>query len=209
MIPIATLRHRNIGRGLRFAFIASLGLAAVAATAAPRWRGPAARSFVRSFAAEPLATDTLRPTERSFLEKAADLSRDEVQIARLAVAQATSTDIRAFAQQIAADHKQLNDSVEALRRRKGSAAPGTGEKENGKGPEITTEASQKLAQKTGADFDKEFIRVIGQLHTSAVTLFEEAMADAKDGDVRDLAGSYLPTLRDHQNRITELRKTLE
>ena len=212
MIPIATLRPCIFGRGFRFALLASLGLGAVTVTttAAPPWRGPAARSFIRSFAAEPLATDTLRPVERNFLEKAAQLSREEVALARIAVSQAASTDVRALAQQIAADHTQLNDSIEALRRRKGAAAPGTDkEKENNKTPDITSEASQKLAQKSGADFDKEFVRVISEMHTQTVTLFEEAMADAKDTDVRELAGAHLPTLRDHQNRITELRKALE
>lgn len=40
-------------------------------------------------------------------------------------------------------------------------------------------------------------------------LFERSMSVARDSDVRDLLGAYLPVLRDHQNKISELRKALE
>jgi len=33
--------------------------------------------------------------------------------------------------------------------------------------------------------------------------------DAKDADVRDLAGAFLPVLRDHGNRLAELTKALD
>ena len=174
------------------------------ARSAPHWRlGPLASSkLVHNFAVEPLATDTLRANERTFLEKAGERSRLEIRLARLAVAQATSADVKSFAQQVAGEQQQISDAVEALRQKKGAiteAAPA----------DAPTEATQKLAQKTGADFDREFVRQIGEIQSEVVALFEQAMANAKDTDVRDLAGLYLPTLRDHQNKVTELKKTIE
>jgi putative membrane protein len=118
------------------------------------------------------------------------------------VSQATGSEVKSLAQQIAADHQQINDSIESLRRKKGAALEAPGEV-------IVSEASQKLAQKSGADFDREFVRVLAGIHADAVTLFETAMSDAKDGDIRELLGSYLPMLRDHQNKVNELRKALE
>ncbi|HUR56481.1 MAG TPA: DUF4142 domain-containing protein [Opitutaceae bacterium] len=153
------------------------------------------------FGAETVPTDNLRPSERTFLDKAAAYSRDEVKLARLAVSQATGSGVKAFAQQIATDHQQLNDSLASLRRKKGAAPEPTGE--------IVSEAAQKLVQKMGAAFDREFVRVLAEVHSDAVILFEQALADAKDSEIRDLLGSYLPTLRDHQNQLGELRKALE
>lgn len=170
-------------------------------SAAPRWRGPVAKNLIHNFAAEGLATDTLRPSERTFLEKAAALSREEVRLARLAVGQATGSEVKAFAQQLASDHQQIHDSVESLRRKKGSATEPAAE--------AVSEAAQKLAPKTGADFDREFVRIIADLHAEAVILFEQAMSAAKDSEVRDLLGSYLPMMREHQNKVTELRKLME
>jgi putative membrane protein len=186
------------GLGLVLVFAAALDLSV---QAAPR-RRPSARNLMLNFGAEALATDTLRPSERTFLEKAAAFSSEEVQLARLAISQATGSEVKAFAQQLAADHKQISDSIESLRRKKGAtfeAAAG----------EVISEAAQKLGQKTGADFDREFVRVLAGVHADAVMLFEHAMADAKDTDIRDMLGSYLPMLRDHQNKVNELRKALE
>lgn len=175
---------------------AGLGSAASAAT----WRGPVAKNLVNRFA-ETLATDALRPSERTFLEKAAALSREEIRLARLAVSQATGSEVKALAQQIAIDHQQINDAVEGLRRKKGAVEEAS--------VDVVSESSQKLAQKNGADFDREFVRLIADTHSEAVMLFERSMSVARDSDVRDLLGAYLPVLRDHQNKISELRKALE
>jgi putative membrane protein len=148
------------------------------------------------------ATDTLRPEERAFLVKASELSAQQTRLARLAVAQASSSDVRAFAQQVAADLQQLTESVDALRRRKGSTVAAANQ-------EIVSESYQNLLERTGDGFDREFVRILGDSHATLLTVFERATEDAKDLEVRDLAGGALPTLREHGNVITELRKVFE
>jgi putative membrane protein len=66
----------------------------------------------------------------------------------------------------------------------------------------------RLAAKTGADFDRELLAELRTSHEKLLKLFEQALSDAKDADVRDLAGSYLPMLRDHVNHAKALQKTL-
>lgn len=170
-----------------------------------RWQvaRAAAPSGFRGFAAQPMAGDSLRPIERTFLDQAVEISRERVQVARLAMSQANTSDVRAFAQQLAADYQLIGDSVEALRRRKGALETPLAEPKD-----IVSEMQQTLAQKSGAEFDREFIRFMADQHSATLALFEQA-ANAKDADVRELAGSYLPTLRDHHNRIVELRKALD
>ena len=189
-----------MGRTVLVVLTVTAGLGRSAA-AAPKWRGPVAKNRASHYVVEPLASDTLRPSERTFLEKAAALSREEMRLARLAVSQAAGSDVKAVAQQIATDHQQLNDSVEGLRRKKGAAVEAP--------VDIVSEASLKLAQKNGADFDRAFVRVMADAQAEVVILFERSMSDAKDTDVRELLGAYLPVLRDHQNKISELRKALE
>lgn len=159
-------------------------------------------SHVAGTLVDVLAAESLRPVERTFLEKAASLSRQQIQLAQLAVSQSTGSDVRTYAQQVASDHRQISDSIEGLRRKKGVSAGSATDA-------VVTESHQRLAQKTGGDFDREFVRLAGELQASALTLFEEVMADAKDVDVRELAGTYLPVLREHQNRVTELKKAYD
>jgi putative membrane protein len=174
---------------------------------AARWKlaRPAARAYLlRGYTPiEALAADGLRPVERSFLDRAAEISREEVRIARLGTSQAASTEVRTFASQLATDHRAIADAVEALRRRKGAAAIESAP------AEAPSDNYQKLAAKTGAEFDREFVRVIGEMHAETMSLFERAVAEGKDADVKDLAASFLPTLREHTNRLVELRKALE
>jgi putative membrane protein len=180
---------------------------ATTASAALPWRiAPAfGRSMTAGMAAEPQAASALRPVEHAFLQRAAELSREQLQLAKLAVGQATSSDVRTYAQQVASDYRQIDDSLEALRRRKGTAR----EVEEPGAPVQNSEDFQHLAQQSGPDFDREFVRIAGDLQAIVLTLFEEVMAEAKDSEVRDLIGNYLPVLRGHRNRTTELRKIFD
>jgi predicted outer membrane protein len=159
------------------------------------------RSLVAGIGPEFFAADILRPSEQTFLEKVSALSGDEMRMAQLGVAQAASSDVRSFAQTLVTDQRQLHDAVEALRQRKGAVKTSQLDK--------IPEKYQRLAAKSGGDFDREFIRAAGDADGAMLAWFEQALADAKDDDVRELAGTFLPMLREHGNRLIELRRALE
>jgi len=184
-----------------------LSLAAITSTtltleAAGPWRARqvSARSMARGFTGEVLAANELRPTERAFLGKAAETTRQQMRLAEIGVSQATATEVRSHAQQLVTDYRSLNDALEALIRRKGgiAGAPVGG----------TSETFQKLVEKAGPNFDREFIRIVAQITDDALSLFEQVASDSKDADVRELAAAQLPVLRAHRSEITELQKTL-
>jgi predicted outer membrane protein len=186
------------------AFFALCGVLGPAVTcAASRLTPPllTSRSLVAGIGPEFFAADLLRPSEQAFLDKVSGLSGDEMRLAQLAVAQAASSDVRSFAQTLVTDQRQLHDAVEALRQRKGAV----------KTPQLDKlpESYQQLTAKSGGDFDREFIRMAGKADRATLALFEQALADAKDDDVRELAGTFLPMLRDHGNRLIELRRALD
>jgi putative membrane protein len=198
-------------RSRRSAPVLLVAVVAIAAAssgiAAPfGWLRPlAARNLVLGFGPEPLASDVLRPSERSFLDKAAELTRYELRLARLGVSQATSSDVRAFAQQLASNQSQLNDSIEALRRAKADIKPPVATT----GGESPSEMYQQLAGKAGADFDREFVQQVAAAQGELLALFEQVLNDAKDTEVRDLAGGALPALRGDRNQLTALKKAFD
>lgn len=144
-------------------------------------------------------TDSLRPVERSFILQALENSRNEAEISRLAVSQARSSAIREFAQQLLGDYTQINTALETLARRKAVAAPLQ--------PTSFSDRYRQLAE-AGTTFDRAFVREIAVENTRALRLCEKAVADAKDADIRELAGSLLPVIRDHVNKTTNLQKSL-
>lgn len=191
-------RRAQLGSVLAAAIL--LG-ATVAVEAAGRVRQASARSLTRGFAAEPMATaDTLRPAERSFLSKAVETSRQQVRLAAIGVSQASSSDVRSHAQQLVSDYRSLTDSLQALIRRKGGigGAPVGG----------SSETYQKVVGKAGPDFDREFIRAVGQATNEMLSLFEQVASDSMDADVRELAAAELPVLRAHRSRTVELEKAV-
>jgi predicted outer membrane protein len=186
-------------RGGAWLIFGALALASVA-EAASAWRTPVMRSWGRHFAAMPLATETLRPSEQGFLESALALSRQETRLAELAAGQATNSDVRALALEIPGEQRALRESVEGLLRRKGMAVPAD---------LPVPEAHQRLVEMSGSTFDREIVMALAKLHEELVTLFEQAASDGKDPEVRDIGGRHLPALREHRNRLIELRKIYE
>jgi putative membrane protein len=156
--------------------------------------------LLRHFAAMPLATETLRPSEQAFLESALVLSRQEVRLAELSMSQASNSDVRTVMLQLSGDQRQVRESIEGLLRKKNLAAPAD---------QPVPEAHQRLMELTGASFDREVVMTLAKVHEELVTLFEQASSDAKDAEVRDFTGRYLPMLRDHRQRLIELRKLYE
>lgn len=181
--------------------IGAVALVASASAAPWRARAPVARTLLNGYAAEPLASEALRPTERVFLEKASANNREQVHFSQLALSQAANSDVRSHAQHVLADQRSIGEALAALIRRKGALMA--------TGNEPTAQAYQRLAEKAGPDFDREFIRAMAERHEAFISLFEHAAADSKDTDVRDMAAAQLPTLRAHRNSILELKKALD
>jgi predicted outer membrane protein len=169
--------------------------------ATTRVRQVSARSVIQGFAVDPLANDALRPADRAFLAKAADAVRQQMRLGEVGVSQAADTRVRSHAQQLVTDYRTLHDTLEALIRRKGgiAGAPVGG----------TSENYQKLGEKSGLPFDREFVRTAGQGTDAALALFEQIVSETKDTDARELAAAQLPILRAHRSAINELRKTFE
>lgn len=174
------------------------------ATTYPRVRQAAARNLLAGHSVEPVAgIDSLRPAELLFLERAAIASRLQIRLAELGSGQANNSDVRNHAERVKGDNRQLLDSLTAMIQRKSSSAR----------PVVDSPASAEtyalLAAKSGADFDREFVRVMADLHDATISLFEQAVSETKDPDIKELAAAQLPTLRAHKNRIVELKQAYE
>lgn len=189
---------------VRIALLALTGGAVFVSSASatqPRVRQVAALSAVRGYFVEPLANDTVRPAEKAFLEKAHYSARLQARMAELGASQAGSSDVRSHAEQLKSDTRQLVDALTALTQKKGTESGPTGN--------AASDIYTQLSARTGNEFDREFVRVMAGLHEDTIQLFEQAAAESKDTDVRDLAAAQLPMLRAHLNKIIELKKTFD
>jgi putative membrane protein len=88
-----------------------------------------------------------------------------------------------------------NKELEMLAKQKGVALPGDDAK---------MATALPLSNKTGAEFDKEFARIIVEDHEKDIAAFETEASSGSDPDIKRWAIKNLPTLRQHLDEAKAL-----
>src|SRR5690606_4505556 len=109
--------------------------------------------------------------------KAADAGLAEVEMGKLAQEKSTDQRIKDFAQQMVSDHQKANDALMAIATRHQVTLPPVASKEH-------TDKQRKLREKSGAEFDKEYIDLRVKDHDKVVSLFENASSGAQNVDLK-------------------------
>jgi putative membrane protein len=128
--------------------------------------------------------------DTEFAVKAAEDGMLEVQLGQLAVANATSAQVKQFAQSMVTDHSKANEELKSAAQQKNITLP-----------TALSEKSQKkyndIAEEKGADFDKAYIDYMVSDHKDAVDLFQKEADKGNDADLKAWASGKVPTLQHH------------
>jgi putative membrane protein len=132
--------------------------------------------------------------DADFAVEAANGGMAEVQLGQLAQTKATSPEVKAFAAKMITDHTKANEKMMALAKQKNITLPAAINNEEQK-------LMADLSKKTGADFDKAYVKAMVDDHDKDVKMFEKEATDGKDADVKSFASTTLPVLKMHQSMI--------
>ena len=135
----------------------------------------------------------------SFLTKVANAGMAEAEITSMARDKAVNQPVKDFAGMLYNDHSAVNAQVKSMAASKNVVLPDS----------ISSEKRDQISdlnKKTGKNFDREFLSVMVKNHEASIDLFEKAMTEAKDADVRSFADKTLPTLRIHLDSARALQK---
>ncbi len=143
--------------------------------------------------------DKLSWTDRRFVNKAADSGQSEVQLAQLAAQRATNPEVKNFAQKLVTDHTNVNSELKSLASQKGLTLDSDTDQDR---------TYKRLAKKSGAEFDQEFVEQMIDEHEKDVKLFEKASNDARDTEVRSFAAKHVGHLREHLQQAQGLRQAV-
>lgn len=144
------------------------------------------------------AAAALAPFDQEFMTKAAEGGQFEVEVAKLAAEKASDAAVKAFAQMLVNDHGAANDRLREIATGHNVALPASL-------PEEKKKELDRLAQLTGAEFDREFVKIAGlKDHRHDIDEFEKASAQAQNADVKNFAQSTLPTLKKHLEAAQKL-----
>ena len=137
--------------------------------------------------------------EVSFIQKAAEGGKMEVELGNLALQHASSSDVKRFAQRMVDDHTKANQQLDELASKKGITLK---EREGA----TAKETMAKLAKLSGEAFDREYARDMVKDHEKDVAEFQAA-TKLRDPDVKEFATQTLPTLQEHLEMAKKLPQT--
>ena len=127
---------------------------------------------------------------QAFVMEAAHGGHAEVELGKLATAQAKHEDVKAFGQQMVTDHGNANQELASLASSKGWKVPAD------PGPKHKADA-QRLGRLNGEQFDRAYMQHMLKDHEKTVSLFEQGSKQLEDAELRGWAEKTLPTLRQH------------
>jgi len=120
----------------------------------------------------------------------ADASLLEVKLGELAQTKGSSPQVKELGKMMVTDHSKANEELTSLASQKNISLPN-----------MLSDKSQqkfdKLATKTGTDFDKEYSSAMVEGHKDVLSKFKKESEDGKDADLRSWAEGKLPVLQHH------------
>jgi putative membrane protein len=146
-----------------------------------------------SYAADPMTSATggnVASADRTFIQKAAIGGMTEVEAGKLAQQKGSSQAVKDYGSRLVTDHTKANEELSKLATAKGVTPPGTLDSSH-------KNEVDKLSKKSGADFDKAFLKQMVSDHKSTISLFEKEAKSGKDGELQQFASATLPTLQEH------------
>jgi putative membrane protein len=152
-----------------------------------------------STAGKAIATDK---ESTDFLVNAANGGMAEVEAGQIAQQKATNPKVKDFGAMMGRDHSAADEQVKMLAAQRNvtlPAMPGDAKKKD----------LEELNKKTGADFDKSYMKMMVNDHEKAIDLFENASSKVNDAEVKAFVDNTLPKLKNHLDSAKAIQKTLK
>src|SRR5690349_8972049 len=129
--------------------------------------------------------------EAAFARRAAQATRPEVRLGKLAQQNAQSDDVKKFGQRMVDDHGKAEQDLEGVASKANITLP----------TEVNAQQKaeqQRMEKLNGAAFDRAYMAMMVKDHTKDVAEFKkEANSTSANADLKDYANRTYPTLEDH------------
>jgi putative membrane protein len=188
-LPNQSLAALGLGLALTFALTARAQTQMTDDKAAPA-TSDATMSGPTTTASTAEAAGMVPHGDKAFVLAVAEGSNQEVALSQLAVSQASSQEVKDFAQQMITDHSALNARLADLAARKGIDLTEAVAKGRQQGVEA-------LAKKMGTDFDQAYIKDMVKGHDGTVKGFKKEVAKGKDTDIQAFATANVAMIEQH------------
>ena len=140
--------------------------------------------------------------DAKFAVAAANGGMAEVELGMLAQEKATNVKVKDFGAMMVKDHTKVNNELMALAKSKGITLPNAIDNDEQK-------VKNDLSAKSGAEFDKAYVKNMIDDHKGDIKEFEKASKNLKDVDLKAFAVKTLPTLKMHLDAIQKIHDSMK
>lgn len=164
----------------------------------PSSREPAGAPSAPGSAGASAPSSMLAATDKTFIHDAALGNLEAEELGRLGAEKSSNQEVKSFAQKMADDHKQANDTLKQIATSLQYEPPSR--------PSSHAKSERaRLEKLSGADFDREFLDLVVKEHQKDVSLFErESRRAAAPAGLKSFAGTTLRGLQDHIKMAQDL-----
>jgi len=138
-------------------------------------------------------------TDQQFIDMAAQTDMLEAHLGQMAANQASSDDVKTYAQMLVTDHTNDYQQLTEMAAKDNFTVPKGLDEEHNK----MIAPFDKL---NGKAFDERYIHTMIEGHTKAIEVYTKESNDAQNPDVKSYAAATLPTLNKHLDDAKGLEK---
>jgi putative membrane protein len=138
-----------------------------------------------------------------FVQKAMASGQMEVQMGKLGQQQGQDPQVKALADALVRDHTQANQRLQQI-----ASTKNISQDQKHGDHQKHQQHVQQLQSKTGAEFDKEFVRMAIKHHKKDIQEFEKAQTQINDTELKSFVTETLPKLRQHEQMAQAAAKTV-
>jgi putative membrane protein len=145
--------------------------------------------------------DELSSQDKQFIDEAGSGGMLEVRLGQYASQNASSDDVKKFAEHMVGDHGKANDQLKTVATQTPIEIPKALSDEDQK-------VLDRLEKLTGTEFDKAYIAQMVEDHEKDIAAFQKESSDGSKISVKGFAEKTLPTLKHHLEMAQNLSKKL-
>ncbi len=142
----------------------------------------------------------LKNKDEHFAKEAVKGGMAEVEMGKMGQKKATDLRVKEFATMMVNDHSKANSELNSILMSKKIVM--SDENKNKMN-------DHDLMNKTGMDFDKEYMKMMVEDHKNVIDLFEKESQSGDDADLKAFATKTLPTLKKHLESANEIYSNMK
>lgn len=137
-----------------------------------------------------------------------DVNRLEIDLGKLAASRGGTQAVKSYGEMLVEEHTDSDKKLAALAKETGQTIPQEKMKTEA---EKAEKAAQKkhvaaLKQLQGADFDREYLRMMVEGHDKELATIDQRMAEVHNAQLLDLLSATKPMLQHHADEARALQK---